>query len=449
MVAPFQLNWPDFVARYWRKQPVHFRKLFPTEFLAKHDAFRILSAASKSANKPGEQVALRFFVDKSYREFDARGFLPSNDASIEDYTRRVTEALNGRGFAVVLNKAHTWDIGLWRQARGFVKGLYSEIGVPESTDAVIWYSRTEVTGFGVHEDPIDNLLVMLDGRKRFRMWAPEVLQRHPHLVGHAGYESILGEAQTFDLEPGDVLYIPQGYYHVSEAGSEPALQLSILMAVHKHYWIESIQRDATKLIDSRLSKVEKSQTIPSFQPDKARRSPEMPENLNTMLEAFESIGTDLRLAVSRKWLARLSGLGLEAAPKQEPRELKDTDTVWVDPSEPVLFQVQEGQLLGAIYGHSFAVQAHPKLVELFRDLNSGQKYKVRELIKKHSGEATVRKKQYALDAAFIRSMLGRLYSMRAIQVEEAAARPARSSTKLPVKRATKPSAKKRVRSEAR
>ncbi|NBD12957.1 JmjC domain-containing protein [Corallococcus silvisoli] len=441
MVAVPQMNWPDFVARYWRKEPVLFRKLFQPGFLAKGDAFRILSAASKSANQPGEKVSLRFFVDKSYREFDARGFLPLNDASFEEYTQRVTEALNGRGFAVVLNKAHTWDMELWRRTRGFVQGLYSEIGVPESTDAVIWYSRTEVTGFGVHEDPIDNLLVMLDGRKRFRMWAPEVLQRNPQLLGHAGYESILGEAQTFDLEPGDVLYIPQGYYHVSEAGSEPALQVSILMAVHKHYWIESIQRDATKLIDSRLSKVERSQTIPVFQADKALRPPEMPGNLNTMLEAFESIGKDLRLAVSRKWLARLSGLGLDAAAKQEAREFKDTDTVWVDPSEPLLFQVQEGQLLGAIYGHSFAIQAHPKLIELFRELNRGQRIKVRDLIKKHSGEATVRRKQYTLDAQFIRALLGRLYSMRALQVEEAVARPARATVKKPAKKRTRPEAR--------
>ncbi len=96
-----------------------------------------------------------------------------------------------------------------------------------------------------HLDHEQNFLCHVAGAKRLFVWdhrdrsvvperALEVFYRgwgwgDPKVVGEMGYRSsIVPKAAVFDLEPGDVVYMPMGSPHAVETGREVTATLSIL-----------------------------------------------------------------------------------------------------------------------------------------------------------------------------------------------------------------------------
>ncbi|MDZ7679677.1 MAG: cupin domain-containing protein [Acidimicrobiales bacterium] len=82
-----------------------------------------------------------------------------------------------------------------------------------------------VQGFGPHCDRYDTLVMQLEGTKQWRLFGPDPLRP---LMGD-GDHSGMGEAETQDelvLEPGDLLYVPQGWWHEAVTVDTPCLHLT-------------------------------------------------------------------------------------------------------------------------------------------------------------------------------------------------------------------------------
>ncbi|MFP3907387.1 MAG: cupin domain-containing protein [Acidimicrobiales bacterium] len=82
-----------------------------------------------------------------------------------------------------------------------------------------------VQGFGPHCDRYDTLVMQLEGTKRWRLFGPDPLQP---LMGD-GDHSGMGDAEVQDeflLEPGDLLYVPQGWWHEAVTVDTPCLHLT-------------------------------------------------------------------------------------------------------------------------------------------------------------------------------------------------------------------------------
>jgi hypothetical protein len=83
--------------------------------------------------------------------------------------------------------------------------------------------------FNLHWDDNDGLVLQVAGRKRWTIYEPT--KRYP-VFGNVTQESEKPTTVAWDaiLEPGDLLYIPRGYWHVAFPLDEPTLHLNIGLA---------------------------------------------------------------------------------------------------------------------------------------------------------------------------------------------------------------------------
>ncbi len=103
--------------------------------------------------------------------------------------------------------------------RAAAEALERFIGTP--AQANLYASWTEQEGFGRHWDDHDVVVVQQYGAKRWRLWAPTRLA--PTFRDVESPEEPEGEpVADFVLHPGDVLYLPRGWWHsvTADQGTE-------------------------------------------------------------------------------------------------------------------------------------------------------------------------------------------------------------------------------------
>lgn len=96
--------------------------------------------------------------------------------------------------------------------------------------ATMWMSCGEHV-YDAHCDPFDGFLFHMAGRKRVRVWPLPDKYREDVVFNHSDFEGRMASEPTdYDLEPGQVLFIPTGAMHeVISLGSEPSVSVSFHM----------------------------------------------------------------------------------------------------------------------------------------------------------------------------------------------------------------------------
>jgi ribosomal protein L16 Arg81 hydroxylase len=103
-------------------------------------------------------------------------------------------------------------------------GLAAEFGAACQTNLYACWGETQ--GFDVHWDDHDVFVLQVEGRKRWALYgatraAPTRRDLHgEHLKPEVPLEEVV-------LEPGDLLYLPRGYWHAAVGLGEPTLHLTI------------------------------------------------------------------------------------------------------------------------------------------------------------------------------------------------------------------------------
>jgi len=126
--------------------------------------------------------------------------------------------------------------------------------LPAEVEPRLWLGTSAKVA--THNDQVENLACVAAGRRRFTLFAPEQaanLYMGPFHVTPAGtavsmahvsepdfdrfprFAEALADARTSELEPGDAVYIPYGWYHHVEALSP----LNLLV----NYWWNPARRD--------------------------------------------------------------------------------------------------------------------------------------------------------------------------------------------------------------
>ena len=166
----------EFVARYWRQQPLFLK-----------------GAANRIANGPlDEEMYLRWDTELSQRHPAAAG-------------QRL-------GKAIFWQKLDFVEPALAATARSFGRWL--------GCDSV-WFDGTlceDGSSIGSHYDHSDNFVIQLQGRKIWNLHSPDSisedeLRRRMLNEPGLGSKKIAGDSLEFCLEPGDVLYIPMFWIH--------------------------------------------------------------------------------------------------------------------------------------------------------------------------------------------------------------------------------------------
>jgi ribosomal protein L16 Arg81 hydroxylase len=211
LVAPVRLE--EFLARYWLKEHLFCR--------GESDRFAHLLTWS----------VLNDILEHHWRETfrfrlarQGRDLAPASYADLDGFTPRirardVTEHLR-RGATLSFDAIDEVHRPLTQLAEAF------EAFFCAGTKINIYAGWKALHGLDLHRDNQEIFILQLDGRKRWLLYGFELEGINRDELEQ---ESVPPAGAEFDtvLEPGDLLYIPRGCYHVAVPLNEPTLHLTL------------------------------------------------------------------------------------------------------------------------------------------------------------------------------------------------------------------------------
>ena len=239
LLTPVSVN--DFLSTYWRTRPLFCR--------GRSDRFAGLLSwpALNTILEHHWRETFRFRLALQGRDLD-----PASYADLAGYTPRirardVTDHLR-RGATLsfdAIDEVHEPLTRLAEQFEGFFRG---------GTKINIYAGWRALHGLDLHRDNQEIFILQLDGRKRWLLYGFSVdgIDR-----GDLSRTSVPPPGAESDrvLEPGDLLYIPRGCYHLAVPMDEPTLHLTLGVKNPRgrDVWRWLIDRvDATGLADADL-----------------------------------------------------------------------------------------------------------------------------------------------------------------------------------------------------
>lgn len=131
------------------------------------------------------------------------------------------------GFTLVVNQVHRRSTPVGRLCRGLQAALHHRVG------ANLYLTPAGAQGFLPHVDTHDVFVLQLEGAKEWHVANPTMMLPLP--VG-SHQPQALPDAQTYRLEPGDLLYLPRGFRH--EAVTTDSSSLHLTVGIYTVRWHE-------------------------------------------------------------------------------------------------------------------------------------------------------------------------------------------------------------------
>ena len=187
MAYQLNLNWPEFLEKYWQKQPVVLKNAFPN-FVDPITPDELAGLAMEP------EVDSRLVSHKN-------GEWQASNGPFEDF-----DGLGETGWSLLAQAVNHWHAPSAELVRPFrvlpdwrLDDLMISFSVPGG-------------GVGPHIDQYDVFIIQGMGSRRWRVGDKLPMRQfcpHPALLHVDPFEPIINE----DLDPGDILYIPPGFPH--------------------------------------------------------------------------------------------------------------------------------------------------------------------------------------------------------------------------------------------
>ncbi len=187
MAYQLNLNWPEFLEKYWQKKPVVLKRAFP-DFVDPITPDELAGLATEP------EVDSRIVSHKNgqwqawHGPFEAFDHLGETNWSL---------------LAQAVNHWHAPSAELVKPFRVLPEWRFDDLMISYSVPG---------GGVGPHIDQYDVFIIQGMGSRRWRVGDKLPMRQfcpHPALLHVDPFEPIIDE----DLEPGDILYIPPGFPH--------------------------------------------------------------------------------------------------------------------------------------------------------------------------------------------------------------------------------------------
>jgi ribosomal protein L16 Arg81 hydroxylase len=412
--------WARFHQRYWGKRGVVLRQALSRSLVTPEEAFRGLVSAGERYRAGQHESPISFCIEHAIVQADVGRYLPApTDNSPAAYATRVTRQIRGKRFGLVAQDVQGDDARLWFRLREFVKSLYTVTGWPgEKAKASVFFGNYANTPFGVHRDGFGVFNFVLYGRKRILAWAPAFFEGKEDPSNRLDYKRYANEAIVFEGEPGDIIYLPPGYWHIGEgvSGLSMTVNLALFMAPHV---MPSLLNIAERMLQDHVGAVQEA-VADALRPRLRRPSrAAIARTAKRTAQALRSAssGPELDRSFVAYWLNHITGSGFIVVPDPlpEPRSVPDEAVLHGHRENPVLWLTAErDELICSANGHAFVLARGSGLVPILRRINSGAPCRLGDLIDQHertTGSGADR------SAGLARTLIKKLWSLRAIVVE--------------------------------
>lgn len=194
------LDWPDFLQRYWQKRPVIIKRGFKN-FIDPLSPDELAGLAMEN------EVDSRLVSHEEGRWQVGHGPFESFDHLGETNWSLLVQAVDH-----------------WHEPAAALMRPFRALSDWRMDDLMISFS-VPGGGVGPHFDQYDVFIIQGTGRRRWRVGEKTEMKQHcphPDLLQADPFEAIIDE----EMEPGDILYIPPGFPHEGYA-LENALNYSV------------------------------------------------------------------------------------------------------------------------------------------------------------------------------------------------------------------------------
>lgn len=192
---------------------------------------REVEAAFQALGGRGDIPKLRVFLDAGLRRDLVAKLGASPFLDTEDLHHWATRVLQEPHYCIALNGLTSWNDDLARKLqRSVIRPLIAARGVTGAGYDFYTFAGTYPrTPFGVHDDPEDSLLFNLGpGEKEACIWPVDEYKEICRETGGTTSPAYIAElekrARRLTVEPGDLLFIARGEYHVL---SRPTFSLTL------------------------------------------------------------------------------------------------------------------------------------------------------------------------------------------------------------------------------
>ena len=416
--------WSSFVEQYWGQRPLVIKQPFAKPLTTSDEMFSAIKNASEQFRAGGPDCSFRFYTEEGFLLTGPKlqHYTPEiSDSSAADYVDRMTNKLNGRRFGLVISQFQVHEAWLWQRVRKFLRGLSAELEALPWVEIVSFLGNYDKTPFGIHRDEVSVFLFVIEGRKRIYVWPRDYFSDSDDVRLESDFEQLRRDAVVLEAEAGDIIFWPANFWHVGE--SVGGLSSSISIAIGPLHPAEIVWNSLLTKIKERLEPSLATSKFPTTPAEVQRRLKLISKMSNLAVAELRKASGDPKLAQSLRvlWLNLITGAGSDYVPPPLPwRVLRDDQVIKGCPERPILWILDtDGEMLCSAQGHSFTIPADPGVIRMFKRLNRGEAARVADLIAEHTGKTMRAGVTFNASPEGIRTVLSRLYSLRAIEEREA------------------------------
>ena len=204
LVAPVAEE--EFRSRYWERQPLVVHRTDPDYY----DGLFTLEDFEEAITRSPDYVKLANAATNKFKSYK----------SVTEGLEAVLDDMRAGG-TLVLDQLHHREPKLAFLCRV----LAAELGHRFQTN--LYLTPSNGKGFTAHWDNHDVFILQVVGSKN---WNIEKQRRALPGKGDTISDEereLRGDVQSFVLEQGDLIYIPRGFVHAAECGSEPSLHITL------------------------------------------------------------------------------------------------------------------------------------------------------------------------------------------------------------------------------
>lgn len=345
-------------------KPAHVKALIATEDIP--EIKRILLSVTRNFLEKGDvHLGLKTYINRTLRNDMTENMLaqlPTDTDTLETWSKQIFGA---EKFGMILNflEAHSNEFS--EKAATIVQPLLNIAGLPlQGLSFLFFMGNYGFTPFGIHKENVgeEGILFHLGpGKKLFYMWDHPTHNAIPHNTQiFQNIEEMLPQAQCYELEPGDAMFIPHQVYHVANTEE---FSVSFVMD-YINPPMDSFENELIALTAAEQLRHQQTHQIP-VQMDSHRSS------WKALLNP-ESIQKKVEIALQRKILALQSNGGI-AQKSNENRQFQFSNQSFSIQGKtmfPLLVDEQsEDEMIIFARGHRIREKKHPNLLQFIENLN--------------------------------------------------------------------------------
>lgn len=382
-----QKFWTQFAQKTWEKKTLILKDVDSSlRLIDAVQIFNLLVRFSDRCRKTKKLDGLKLYLDgeRQYSDEILHLLPKKRDGSLEGYHNRMNEMF--ADYCLVCDELLQLDLEAWRELLTFTNSLHRYVGLPNRFSEVgLYLGNYKKTPFGVHVDNCGVFSFPIVGTKRFRIWKPEFVKKHPTLIRAHRYEKFKKASELVTASPGDMTYWPSSAWHIAESDGSFTATWSLGVWVDQPFEktaLETLAPVIGKKLKHTRHQVTTAFTIPPTANGCIQTLPDL--HLKAIAAVKELSVDELHDAFLRSWTIHNSKQGFKTVPKKSPTAiLKMNSSIELQSSIPILWSQlkTESHTLFAFAGSVVDEKTSHAFLKLVQSLNAGKICQINKFLK--------------------------------------------------------------------